>query len=107
MDLLEKNMILQTNETLINYGGIDATAHTLEGTIFSSSPFSLMVLGDNNTLLPLQNSIVQEEKNVICVITSFTTGHISKFQLQLEGTDFDIQLKLWKPYPITEPIPNI
>lgn len=106
MDIIEKNMILKTNDTLLNYGALDSTGHTLNGIITSSTPFTFTVLGDNEQLIPLQYSIPQNPHKM-SVNFQFTTGLVSKFQLQLEGADFDIQLKLWKPHPITEPIPNI
>ena len=106
MDVLELNMILQTSDLLINYGEIDATQHTLVGNIQSSLPFTLMVLGDQDILLPAQASIIKEDKHILFVSTLFVTGLVSKFQLKLEGSDFDIQLKLWKPYPISPVLAN-
>jgi hypothetical protein len=112
MDLIEKNMILKTTsslqtggkETLLNYGDIDATNHILNGVITSSSPFTFTVLGDNEQLIPIKYSISQNP-HIISVNSQFTTKHVSKFQLKLEGTDFDINVKLWKPYPISPVLP--
>jgi hypothetical protein len=104
MDLIEKNMILKTTDTLINYGEIESSNHTLIGMIKSSLPFTFTVLGDNEQLIPLQNSLDNESFHIINIIFEFTTDFISKFELKLEGTDFDIQLKLWKPYPISIPL---
>lgn len=104
MDLLEKNMILKTTDLLLNYGEIDATQHILVGNIQSSSPFTLTVLGDQDILVPLQDSILTEDKHILIVSSQFTTGLVSKFELKLEGSEFDINVKLWKPYPITKPL---
>jgi hypothetical protein len=105
MDLIEKNMILKTIDTLINYGEIDATSHTLIGSIHSSLPFTFTVLGDNEQLIPLQNSVDNGSSHIINVNFQFTTGLVSKFELKLEGSEFDINVKLWKPYPISKQVP--
>ena len=104
MDLIEKNMILKTTDTLINYGEIESSNHTLIGMIKSSFPFSFTVLGDNSQLIPLQNSLDDGRFHMINIIFEFTTDFISKFELKLEGTEFDINMKLWKPYPISKPV---
>jgi hypothetical protein len=102
MDVLEKNMILKTTNSLINYGGIDATNHFLSGTITSSLPFTFFALGDDVQLTPLQYSVpLNQSLHSINATSQFTTGLVSKFELKLEGSDFDINVKLWKPYPIS------
>ena len=105
MDIIEKNMILKTTDTLLNYGEIGATQHFLSGTITSSLPFTFTALGDISPLIPLQYSIpLNAGLHSMNVTSQFTTGLVSKFQLKLEGSDFDINVKLWKPYPINQPI---
>ena len=104
MDLIEKNMVLKTTDTLINYGEIDETSHTLIGGIRSSLPFTFTVLGDNEQLIPLQNSIDNGSSHIINVNFQFITGPVSKFELKLEGSEFDINVKMWKPYPISTPV---
>lgn len=101
MDVLELNCILKTTDTLLNYGKIDATSHMIYGSITSSLPFTFTVLGDDVSLIPLQYSVPQGQGlHKIIVNSQFTTGLV-KFELKLEGTDFDINVKLWKPYPIS------
>ena len=102
MDVLELNMILKTTDTLLNYGGIDADSHIIIGTITSSLPFTFSALADDVQLIPLQYSVPQGQGlHKISVNSQFTTGIVSKFELKLEGSDFDINVKLWKPYPIS------
>jgi hypothetical protein len=108
MDVLEKNMIIQTNEPLINYGSIEETQHTLVGYVTSSDPFILTLLGDGVTILsPQIAEPVNNEKSsyITNVNLAFYTG-ANKFQLKLDGTQFNIHLQLWKPYPISQVIPN-
>jgi hypothetical protein len=106
MDVIEKNMILKTTNTLLNYGEIDADSHTLIGSITSTLPFTFTPLGDSLPLVPLQYSIPQGQGlHKISVNSQFTTGLVSKFELKLEGSDFDINVKLWKPYPISPVLP--
>jgi hypothetical protein len=104
MDILEKNMILKTTDTLLNYGEIVADSHTLDGKITSSLPFTFTVLGDGIPLIPTQYS-VPTVPHSMSLNRPFTTGLVSKFELKLEGSDFDINVKLWKPYPISPVIP--
>ena len=107
MDVIEKNMILKTTNTLLNYGGIDVDSHTLIGTICSTLPFTFTALGDSQSLIPLQYSVPQGQGlHKISVNSQFTTGLVSKFELKMEGSNFDIQLKLWKPFPISPVLPN-
>lgn len=106
MDILEKNCILKTTDTLLNYGEIDADIHTIYGTITGSLPFTFTVLCDDTSRIPIQYSVPQGQGlHRISVASQFTTGLISKFQLKLEGSDFDINLKLWKPYEISPVLP--
>lgn len=111
-DILEKNMILKTTDTLINYGEIDESKHTLTGSIISSSPFTFTILGDGIPLIDTQYSSPMTVSPVpilhrLDLNKSFTTELLSKFELKLEGTDFDVQLKLWKPFPISPVLPNL
>jgi len=103
MDVLEKNMIIQTTNTLLNYGEIDETTHTLAGVISSSSPFTITILGDNTILVPSQSS---GGGNALNLTNVFTSEKINKFQLKLEGSDFNIDLKLWRSYPVSLVLPN-
>jgi hypothetical protein len=106
MDILELNCIIKTTDTLLNYGEIDATSHTIYGTITSSLPFTFTVLCDDTSSIPIQYSVPQSQGlHRVSVASQFTTGLISKFQLKLEGSDFDINVKLWKPYPISLVLP--
>jgi hypothetical protein len=106
MDLIEKNMILKTTKTLLNYGEIDANQHFLSGTITSLLPFTFTALGDEVQLIPLQYSVpLNASLHSINVTSQFTTDLVSKFELKLEGSDFDINVKLWKPYPISQVLP--
>ncbi len=105
MDIIEKNIILKTLDTLLNYGEIEANSHTLIGNISSPGPFTLTILGDDEILVPLQHS-VNFGVDTISVNFQFTTGFVSKFQLKLEGSGFDINIKLWKPYPISPVLSN-
>jgi hypothetical protein len=108
MDVLEKNMIIQTNEPLINYGSIEETQHTLVGYVTSSDPFILTLLGDGVTILSPQIAEpvnIEKSSYIMNVNRVFYTG-TNKFQLKLEGTQFDIHLQLWKPYPISQVLPN-
>jgi hypothetical protein len=105
MDLIEKNMVLNTTDNLLNYGEIDATNHFLIGNIVSPLPFTFTVLGDNEQLMPLQYSVPGTHHS-ININYQFTTGLVSKFQLKLVGSDFDIKLRLWKSYPISPVLPN-
>jgi len=109
MDVLEKNMIVQTNDTLLNYGPIEETQHTLVGYITSPTPFSFIFLGDDVAILPSQTAEPANAENtsyITNVNQVFTTGSINKFQLQLQGSDFNIHLQLWKPYPVSPVLPN-
>ena len=112
MDILELNMLLKTSHQIINYGGIDASKHTLIGTVISSSPFTFTVLGDGIPLIPIQYSVPMVVNPTpiphrIDVNFPFTTGVVSKFELKMEGTElFDINLKLWKPYPVSPVLPE-
>jgi hypothetical protein len=105
MDVLELNMIHKTTETLLNYGEIEANSHILNGVITSPFPFTLTALGDDFQLIPIQYS-VPGLPHVLSINKQFTTEMVSKFELKLEGSDFDINVKLWKPYPIS-PVINL
>ena len=106
-DILEKNCIIKTTDTLLNYGEIDPDIHTIYGTITSSLPFTFTVLCEDTPRISIQYSIPQsQDLHRISVASQFTTELVSNFQLKLEGSDFDINVKLWKPYPISPIIPN-
>ena len=107
MDIIERNMILKTTDTLLNYGEIVADSHLMIGTITSSLPFTFIALGDGSPLIPLQYSVPQGQGlHKISINSQFTTELVSKFELKLEGSDFDINVKLWKPYPVSPVLPN-
>jgi len=105
MDLLEKNIVIQTSEPLLNYGELEETTHTLEGIIKSQTPFTVSLLGDG-VVLDQRNSENVGSEHRIQYDFVFTTSHVYKFQLKLEGTEFVIHLKVWKPYPISHLLPN-
>ena len=108
MDLLEKNMVIETSESLLNYGELDETTHKLEGTIKSQTPFMFSLLGDG-VVLDQRNSENVGSEHRIQYDFVFDTPHIYKFQLKLEKSiesNTVIRLKLWKPYPISPLLPN-
>lgn len=111
MDILELNMLLKTSHQIINYGEIGEGKHTIIGTVTSSLPFTFVVLGDGIPLIPIQYSVPMVVNpspipHRVDVNFPITTG-VSKFELKLEGTElFDIQMKLWRPYPISPVLPE-
>lgn len=110
-DILEKNMLLKTSQFLINYGEIDESKHTLIGTVTSFSPFTFVVLGDGIPLIPIQFSspITVSPTPILhrLDLNKFFTTGVVKFELKLEGTElFDLNLKLWRPYPVSPVLPE-
>ena len=106
MDVLEKNMITTTTNTLLNYGGLDKNTYTLVGQVSSDSPFTLTILADD-VIVPFGYDLIQTvpytisfnlmENSKVCDIDA-----CASFKLQFDTTHpKDINLKLWKPYPIS------
>jgi hypothetical protein len=106
MDILEKNMIATTTQTLLNYGGLDKNIYTLVGQVTSELPFTLTFISDDVTI-PFGYDIIEtipytinfnsmENLNVTNIDTC------ASFKLHFDTTHpKEINLKLWKPYPIS------
>ena len=106
MDILEKNMIVTTTQSILNYGGLDKNTYTLVGQITSELPFTLTIVADD-VIVPFGCDIIEtipytisfnsmENLNVCDIDTC------SSFKLQFDTPNpKDINLKLWKPYPIS------
>jgi hypothetical protein len=106
MDILEKNMITSTTNTVLNYGLLEKNIYTILGQITSELPFTLTIIADNK-IIPFGFDIIQttpysisfnsmEGENVKSIDTC------ESFILQFDtSTQKDINLKLWKPYPIS------
>jgi hypothetical protein len=106
MDVLEKNMIATTTQPLLNYGVLDKNTYTLVGQVTSDSPFTLTILADE-VIVPFGYDIIQtvpytisfnsmENLNVCDIVAC------ASFKLQFDTPNpKEINLKLWKPYPIS------
>lgn len=106
MDILEKNIKLKTNGTTLHYGELETNTHLLIGCIDSSLPFTFTLVGDQEPLIPIQNGLLDELLQLyrIFVNIQFSSSNVSDLQVVLEGTDLDVTLRIWKPYPISQPI---
>jgi len=105
MDVLEKNMIATTTQTLLNYGGLEKNTYTLVGQITSDLPFTVSIIADD-VILPLQYDIIQPDPYTISFNSNENLNvceiECSSFKLQFDTLHLKhINLKLWKPYPIT------
>jgi hypothetical protein len=106
MDVLEKNMIATTTNTLLNYGGLDKNTYTIVGQITSDSPFSLTIIADN-IIVPFGYDIIRDVPYTINFnsMENLNVSDIdacSSFKLQFNTPNQKaINLKLWKPYPIS------
>ena len=106
MDVLEKNMIATTTNTLLNYGGLDKNTYTIVGQITSDLPFSLTIIADN-VIVPFGYDIIQNDKYSISFnsmenLNVYNIDTCSSFKLQFDTPNQkNINLKLWKPYPIS------
>ena len=106
MDVLEKNMRVTTTQTLLNYGGLDKNTYTLIGQITSELPFTLTILADE-VIVPFGYDIIQTSPYTISFnsmenLNVCDIDTCSSFKLQFDTTHLkDINLKLWKPYPIS------
>ncbi len=106
MDVLEKNMVVSTTHTLLNYGGFDKNTYTLVGQVSSDSPFTLTIVADNITI-PFGYDIIQTSPytmsfNSMQNLNVSDIDSCSSFILQFDTPNQkEINLKLWKPYPIS------
>jgi len=106
MDVLEKNMMATTTQTLLNYGGLDKNTYTIVGQITSDLPFTLMITADN-VIVPFGYDILQTGSYTINFnsmenLNVHNIDECSSFKLQFDTPNQkDINLKLWKPYPIS------
>ena len=105
MDILEKNMIATTTNTVLNYGSLETNVYTIVGQVKCDLPFTLKIIADYN-IIPYEYDIVETTpytinfnsiKNINVYIDS-----CASFTLQFDTPNQkDITLKLWKPYPIS------
>ena len=109
MDILVKNMMVTTTQTLLNYGELEKNTYTLVGQVTSDLPFTLSIIADD-VILPLQYDIIQTDPYAPPYTISFNSNEnlnvceieCSSFKLQFDTPDLKhINLKLWKPYPIS------
>jgi hypothetical protein len=106
MDVLEKNMIATTTQNLLNYGGLDKNKYTIVGQITSDLPFSLTIIADN-VIVPFGYDLIQTAPYTISFnsmenLNVSTIDACSSFELQFDTPNQkEINLKLWKPYPIS------
>ena len=106
MDVLEKNMLVTTTQSLLNYGVLDKNTYTLVGQVTSELPFTLTILADD-VIVPFGYDIIQtipytinfnsmENINVCDIETC------ASFKLQFDTPhEKVVNLKLYKPYPIS------
>jgi len=105
MDVLEKNMIATTTQTVLNYGELDKNTYTIVGQITSDLPFSLTIIADN-VIVPFGYDIIQTVPYTINFnsmenLNVYNIDKCSSFKLQFDTPNQkEINLKLWKPYPI-------
>jgi hypothetical protein len=106
MDVLEKNMVVTTTRTLLNYGGLDKNMYTIAGQITSDFPFSLTIIADN-VIVPFGYDIIQTVPYTINFnsmenLNVYNIDECSSFKLKFDTPNQkEINLKLWKPYPIS------
>ncbi len=106
MDVLEKNMTATTANTLLNYGGLDKNTYTIVGQITSDLPFSLTIIADN-VIVPFGYDLIRTVPYTISFnsmenLNVHNIDECSSFKLQFDTPNQkDINLKLWKPYPIS------
>jgi hypothetical protein len=111
MDILEKNMIITTSEMLLNYGSLETNLYTLIGQVISDSPFTINVLSDD-VIIPFTPIISEGDKYILSFNLNeynnqFLINNTTKFKLQFDTTnEKEINLKLWKPYPISPILSN-
>jgi hypothetical protein len=106
MDIIEYNMIATTTNTVLNYGGLDKNTYTIVGQITSDSPFSLTIIADN-VIVPFGYDIIQTVPYTISFnsmenLNVHNIDECSSFKLQFDTPNQkEINLKLWKPYPVS------
>ena len=111
MDILEKNMIITTSEISLNYGSLEENLYTLIGQIISDLPFTINVLSDD-IIIPFVPTLLISDKYILSFNLNesnnqFLINNTTKFKLQFDTTnEKEINLKLWKPYPISPVLAN-
>jgi hypothetical protein len=105
MNILEKNMIATTTNTVLNYGSLETYTYTIIGQVKCDLPFSLKIIADNN-IIPFEYDIIETTPYTINFNSKVNLNvHIdacASFKLQFDTpSQKDINLKLWKPYPIS------
>jgi hypothetical protein len=111
MDILEKNMIITTSEISLNYGSLEENQYTLIGQIISDLPFTINVLSDD-IIIPFVPTIYEGDYFILSFNLNesnnqFLINNTTKFKLQFDTTnEKEINLKLWKPYPISPVLAN-
>jgi hypothetical protein len=106
MDIIEYNMIATTTNTVLNYGGLDKNTYTIVGQITSDLPFSLTIIADD-VIVPFGYDLIQTVPYTISFnsmenLNVHNIDECSSFKLQFDmPNQKDINLKLWKPYPIS------
>lgn len=112
MDILEKNMIITTSEMLLNYGSLEEDLYTLIGQVVSDSPFTIIILSDD-VIIPFVSTVSEGDNyilsfNLMESSNQFLINPTNKFQLQFDTPNKkQINLKLWKPYPVSPVLPNV
>jgi len=111
MDVIDKNMILTTTETLLNYGSLDTDMYTLIGQVSSELPFTLTIVADG-IVIPYVYDVAQTvpftiSYNTMSSSNQFPIPKTTKFELHFDtSNEKSINLKLYKPYPISPVFPN-
>jgi hypothetical protein len=107
MDILVKNMVTSTTNTVLNYGSLETNIYTIGGQVTCDVPFTLKIMSDNN-IVPYNYTIVESIPYTIYFSamdgnqTVSTIDACASFTLQFDTSEQkDINLKLWKPYPIS------
>lgn len=110
MDILEKNMIISTSEMILNYGSLEKNLYTLIGQVISDTPFTINVLSDD-VIIPFVSTIFDRDNyilsfNLMESNNQFLINDTTKFKLQFDTpNEKQINLKLWKPYPVSPVLP--
>lgn len=106
MDILEYNMIATTTNTVLNYGSLETNIYTIVGEVKCDLPFTLKMFADNN-IIPFGYDIVETVPytinfNSMQNLNIRTIDACASFKLEFDTPNpKDINLKLWKPYPIS------
>lgn len=105
MDILEKNMIATTTNTVLNYGALETNLYTIIGQVKCDLPFNLKIIADN-IIIPFVYDIIETTPYTINFNSlknvNVNIDACSSFTLQFDTPNQkNINLKLWKPYPIS------